>query len=249
MDLPSGRTHVVSGMIKDVFIPVNYTIGGISEREYAFFFEMQNDQLYLLANRTDFIHNKTDIINSQNRLKDLIKNDDPDYLANKKVTRYEIKLPKATIIVFIPGKSRFEISPFSNMGKRVIACASAFLHQDLTKGLSVTDVSNASMVNTHWKLLKVESGWYNWTYINGNVIATSKYEPDWFDDKGSRKFVKSEVDRFGNIICTLFAEKGRSKDVRIPRNLHVNNPNFDLKEEVKRLAPSSIFVIDGGRQK
>ena len=198
MDLPSGRTHVVSGMIKDVFIPVNYTIGGISEREYAFFFEMQNDQLYLLANRTDFIHNKTDIINSQNRLKDLIKNDDPDYLANKKVTRYEIKLPKATIIVFIPGKSRFE---------------------------------------------------YNWTYINGNVIATSKYEPDWFEDNGSRKFVKSEVDRFGNIICTLFAEKGRSKDVRIPRNLHVNNPNFDLKEEVKRLAPSSIFVIDGGRQK
>ena len=250
MDLPAGRTHAVTGVINNVFIPVNYTNYCICDREYALFFETLDNVLYVYANRMDFISVKYDIIESQKELQSLMnKYLSDDIRVSERLSIYEMNLPSRKMVVFIPGRSRFEITPYSNMGKRIISCGSAYLHEDLSKGLSKADVDAATCINAKWKILKIENKWYNWTYINNSVVITSEYEPNWFtDEDGINKFVMSEVDRFGNIICTLFADKGKSKDVKIPRYYHANNPDFKLNETVARMAPSSTFVIMTGRQ-
>ena len=249
-DLPAGRTHTVSGFASNVYVPVNFTINDIPRHEWIFIFDedyRNSNHQYVYMNRADFVANRDGILRDEEILKWYVER---DTISSDSVSRYDLVIGEMEVTVWIPGNSKFKVTPFSNAGKRLIACLCSFIKKPIERSLSIIPMENYKKfyVNPKWKILRNENDeWYRWTYINGSVIPFEKIEPKWFNDNGEEKFILSEVDRFSDIICTLFSKHGRSKDVKIPMRLWFNNPNFDLRETVLRMAPSSTFVIEQTR--
>jgi len=249
-DLPAGRTHTVSGFISNVYVPVNFTINAIPRHEFIFIFDIAHRETkhqYVYMNRSDRVINKNGILRDEELLRWYIERDTP---ASEDLSRYDFMVGDIEVTVWIPGKSKFVVNPFSNSGKRLIACLCSFIKRPIERALSIIPLENYKQfyVNSKWKILRNENDeWYKWTYINGSVIPFEKIEPDWFTDNGTEKFICSEINQYGDIICTLFSKNGRSKDVKIPKKYHFENPCFDLRETVLRMAPNSMFVIEQTR--
>ena len=246
-DLPSGRTHAVTGTYSNVFIPVNYTTTQIVEKEYTFIFNEEykmSDHYYLIMIRTKEINNISDIINYENLLSRLTNGDEMKDYSSKE---FSIRDKKVTI--FVKGESHFQMSPLSNTGKKIISCLCAWIKKSIEHGLSLVDSMDYTRIrgiSAKWKILKIENdGWYRWTYCNNSIIITERYNPKYINEKN--EFIESEVQKNGDIIATLFSENNRSKDVKIPSRT-VRSSNFDLVNEVCRLAPNSLFRIEHERE-
>ena len=246
-DLPSGRTHAVTGVYSNIFMPVNYTTTEIMGREYMFIFDEDHrlcDHQYVLMIRSKEVSSLIDINNGVDTLKKLINGEIEGYGIR------EFKIGDTTITIYVKGESHFQMAPLSNTGKKIISCFCAWMHKSIERQLSILpNIDNTAVkVSPKWKILKNNDGkWYRWTYCNNSIIVTEKYEPKWFvDSDGERKFIESEVCKGGDIIATLFAERSRSKDVRIlKRTLY--SSDFNLQQEVCRLAPNSLFKIENER--
>lgn len=249
-DLPAGRTHTVSGFASNIYVPVNFTINDIPRHEWIFIFDedhRETNHQYVYMNRADHVVDRNGILRDEETLRWYVER---DTISSDSVSRYDLVIGEMEVTVWIPGKSKFKVTPFSNAGKRLIACLCSFIKRPIERQLSIIPLQNYKKfyVNPKWKILRNENDeWYRWTYINGSVIPFEKIEPKWFNDNGEEKFILSEVDNCSDIIATLFSKHGRSKDVKIPMRYWFQNPNFDLRETVLRMAPSSMFVIEQTR--
>ena len=244
-DITAGKTHVVTGQFSNVFYPLKYAANEIPMKDPVFIFDEEHkmsDHQYVLMIRSSKINSLTDVIESgTEQLKRLIIGEESgDYIRN------DFNLGEMKITVFGCGDFCIKTNPLSNNTKIITSCLSAWLNRNLEQSLSlIPDIDKKAVcISVKWKILKVfDEDWYRWTYCNGSVIVTEKYDPEWFTDSdGEQKFIVSEVSRNGDIIATMFCNKRRSKDVRIPSRI-VNSEEFDLREEVCRRAPSSVFVI------
>ena len=245
-DLPSGRTHAVTGTFSNVFIPVNYTTTEITQREYVFIFDEDHrmcDHQYVLMLRANEFHNLIDINNGVETLKQLINGECEGY------TRRTFHIGENLLTVYTKGESHYQMSVLSNTNKKIISCLCSWIKRSIERQLSmVPDIdSKIKVVSPKWKILRTFDGkWYRWTYCNNSIIVTEEYNPHWFIENGERKFIESEVTKNGDIIATLFSDNERSKDVKIPSKV-VRSSYFDLQAEVCRLAPTSLFKIESTR--